>query len=859
MSIFEGLRGVPIENGKELEPQKSPLGESEGIKGESSIFEGLRGVPVQENYTPNLDYEGDDFSEKVNQKLLNQNLPNRPELPDPNSIGRSLEETANKTKTGTGGEEYGESFDSKIEQLTSPNLKSTASMVKNFAVGRYTPLADLGVATFNAGTSLSELIRGTMFDEKAPTAKEAKERSLQLPYPSDVTSEAIDYATGDFTKDQSAYEKYLPQFFSGIFGIAKQGRQIQGLGKKVNSEKLDKVGQFIEKKMGLTGYTGKNVGAAAGGGLALSKAHDEKLEPIVELPLVLGSFILGGKLGGKLDSRLKMNTGLLSELAEKIPGLKQYFKRADYSKLAESIDVDSVSKVIESSIMNKELQFMSEKTFSKLPQEIQAKIIENPNLLTEAEVRKVAKLGQADYDIYTKELEKKWKIPLTAGEHTGAAEIMAKEDYLANKSKINTFDKNMATRKQNIVRGVEEIKQSLSSKNLDNEELGKSLTNQVNYVYTQARKVRSENWKNIWKGLEDKPSIKIENYVNKLKEYSQFKPDNTGLKTASEVANERLKGLTEQRPSYAMNDEGIPLFDKKSMKGVVATEVSPSRFERIMEGMTEKVNSLKEKTFSRMQVSELKGELMKDLDVAAEAEAIGSRVGSDASTIKKARDQYKQDSKFIDSLGESILSDAIDNAGRVIPEKMVQMLDKLPSSQLKATFDVLRNSPKYAEIMGDVQAHFIHKALKAGLGHKGVDHFSMDAFLKALPEQSASNVIFEGTKAKEEMKEIVFLVNRIARRGAVRGNSKTAQRFDAKETSIEDNIVESGEKALKGQGISAVKNFFSNLSSGGGSKEEKVIAEILTDPEQRHLILKEVGKMRENRLLAYIVNHLRVS
>ena len=859
MSIFEGLRGVPVKNGEELEPQQQlPQEKTPDVNTKSSIFEGLRGVTVQEGYNPKLDYNSDDFSEKVNQKLLNENLPDRPDLPDPNSIGRSLEEAANKTKTGTGGGEYGDNFDNKLEQITSPKLKTAASMAKNYAVGRYTPLEDLGIAAFNAGTSLYDLAKGTFFsDEKTPTADKTKEKSLKLPYASDLVSEVIDYATSGLTEEESAYEKYLPQFVAGIFGIARQGRKIQDFAKKIDSQKLDKAGQFIEKKLGLTGYTGKNVGAAVGGGLAISEAHKEHMDPIIELPLVLGSFILGGKLGGKLDTQLKLDKTLLGSLAEKIPGLKQYLKRADYSKLAESIDVDSLGKVIESSIMNKELQFMTENTFSKLPQEIQAKIIENPNLLTEEEIRTVAKLAQSDYDIYTKELEKKWRIPLTAGEHTGSAEIMAKEDYLANKSNINTFDKNMINRKQNIVRGVEKIKQSFSSKNLDNEELGKSLSNEVNYVYTQARKIRAENWKNIWKGLEDKSVIKIDNYVNKLKEFSQFKPDNTGLKTAAEVARERLAGLTETRPSYKTTDSDIPLFEQKGTRDVIVTEISPSRFEDIISGLTEKVSSLKDRTFSKAQASKLKGELMKDLDITVEAEAGGIRSGQDASIVKQARDQYKQDSEFIDSLGDSILSDTIDTAGRVVPEKMVQMLDKLPPSQLKSTFEVLSNSPKYAEVLGDVQAHFIHKALKAGLGHKGVDHFSMDAFLKALPEQSALNVIFEGNNAQEEIKEIMFLVNRIARRGVVRGNSKTAQRLDAKETSIEDNIMESGEKALQGHGVSAIKNFFSNLSSGGGTKAEKVLSEILIDPEQRHLILKEVGKQKENRFLALLANYIK--
>lgn len=62
-----------------------------------------------------------------------------------------------------------------------------------------------------------------------------------------------------------------------------------------------------------------------------------------------------------------------------------------------------------------------------------------------------------DYQGFVKGLEKEYGINLTAGEFTASPKVIAKEDALANKPDIETFDTFTKNRRSKIVRRIEKL------------------------------------------------------------------------------------------------------------------------------------------------------------------------------------------------------------------------------------------------------------------------------------------------------------------------------------------------------------------------------------------------------------------
>lgn len=695
------------------------------------------------------------------------------------------------------------------EKPTYDGENPAAAFAKNSVAGFVGGIPDIGVGVHNLVAS----------------------KDNQWPGVTDMISNAIDKATGGYTKDTGAMSKHSARFLSSLFGGGAAGKAIQAVGaaNKLGkaSSATEKTGSFIANNLGLTSPSVKNISAGLAGGAAVGASEIADLPIYAEIPAVIGAFVLGGKLGGKASGAFR-DSEMLKPLFEKIPGLQKFIQKQNYEDLAKNINPEAIGDLLKTSLIDKEISFLTEKTLSEIPEKIRVKLKDNPALLNDQEVEYVVEKGMKDFTSQIEKIEKEFDISLTAGEYTGSPKIIAKEDALANKPNIEVFDIATKNRKAKLSKSLEKISNDLSSESTDPEKLGQIIAKEVDSVYSSAEKLRSDNWNERFGAVIDEPIFPITNYQNKLKEFAKLRPDSEGFKVAIRTAKERL-------------NDGIQ-YEKS---------ISPKRMNDILVGMNQDIRRFPQQTFARKQMNELKASLEKDMDVSI----ANPSTAEQASLIREARAGYAEDSKILDQIDESILFKKIGEESLLVPEKIAKSLDVMPASQLKLTFDALKRSDKYHEVIPQIQKHYLENAIKAAT-KTGSDSFNPRIFLDKLPKKAEFDVIFGGTKAYTEIKDLSVLLHRMVKFQPSRSNSKTAQRAQADRGDLEEGLSEAALDATKGKfsgTLSFLKDQFARLGS-----YDKTVAELLVSPQHRKNILDEVGKSNNKRpVLAALAQALR--
>jgi hypothetical protein len=206
-----------------------------------------------------------------------------------------------------------------------------------------------------------------------------------------------------------------------------------------------------------------------------------------------------------------------------------------------------------------------------------------------------------------------------------------------------------------------------------------------------------------------------------------------------------------------------------------------------------------------------------------------------AQKVQKARAAYKADSQLIDQIDESILFSKIDKESLTVPERVAKALENMEPSQAKLTIDALKRSENYGEVIPQVQRHILEQAVKAATKN-GVENFNPRLFLQNLPEKATFDILFEGSQAYKEIRDMSVLLKRLWKYEPTRGNSKTAQRQQADRGDMD--ILKAGVDASQGKWLKA----FSSLGEKISLENPEQIAEMLIDPVKRQKILKYVGK-----------------
>lgn len=691
-----------------------------------------------------------------------------------------------------------------------------AAWVKNAVAGLGGLVPDIPIDLHNL-TNQREMYDPYTGETFSQTAEEQAANKWERV--TDKISKAIDNATGGYTKDTGPINKYSAQFLGSLFpwGWAGKGLQALGAAEKVGkaSGAAEKVGAFITDKIGIA-PNAKGAAAAAAAGATVGFSEDNDLPVALEIPAVIGAFILGGKFGGAVSSTAK-NQGakLLKPLFEEYPGLEKFLQKQNYQDLAKKINPESIQDLMKTSLIEKETGFLKEKTLSELPQEIRLKLEENPALLNDEEIKTVIDKGLKDFNDQVTNLQKEY-FPLTLGEETASPKILAKEDQLANKPNIENFDIAQKQRKLKIAQRLEKVQHDLSSKGANSEELGEKIAKTVGGVYDDAIKLRRENFLNKFGAIVDEPILPIDGYKSELQELTKLIPDNKGNEVAINAAKKRLKNLPEDG------------------------KISPRRANDILAGLNEEIKRFPDKTFSKAQMLKIKNKLESDITGISE-NSLDSITKEQATLLKDARRGYAEDSKIIDKIDESILFNKIGEGNLSVPEKIAQSFNNMPSSQLRLTFDALRRSPNHQEIIPQIQRYYIEEAVKAAT-KGGADTFNPRIFLDKLPKKAEFDVIFENTKAYQEIKDMSVLLKRVAKFQPARSNSKTEQRRQADRGDLEEGL-ETISKIAKGDAPGLLNKAFGKLRKflpEGQSRDEN-IASLLLSPEKRAEILKMVN------------------
>lgn len=693
---------------------------------------------------------------------------------------------------------------------------TVAAFAKNIGAGAIGALPDIAIGLNNAQAATGRPVIDIETGEEFPAAQ-------PIPLVTDIISDKIDQATGGYTKDTGAISKYAARFLGSLFGAGGTGKAIEALGAAGKlgkaSEAAKSTGSFIAKNLGITSPSVANVSGALAGGSAIGFAEENDIPIQYQIPLILGSFILGHGAGNKASSIIK-DSEALKPLFDRIPGLQQSINKGHYKDLAKNIDENSIADLLKTSLIEKETEFLTQKTLSELSPEIRSKIENNSALLTDAEVDQVIQKGMSDFTSQIENLEKEY-FPLTTGEYTGSPKIIAKEDALANKPNVENFDIALRERRNKISKRIEKIKNDLTSKVSSSEELGKKIAQEVETVYSDARKMRTDNWNKGYGKAVDEPILPIDDFKNKLQEFAKLRPDTEGNIVAIKAAKRRL-------------NDGLSYEQK----------ISPRRYNDILVGLNEEIRRFPDKTFSQKQMLELKAAAESGLDKAIKNAATQEQ----ASIIRNVRSQFAEDSKIIDQIDDSILFSKIGSDKLKIPEQIAKTLDNMPASQLKLTFDALKRSNNYHEIIPEVQRYYIENAFKAAT-KDGPDSFNPRIFMDKLPKKPEFEVIFDGTNAYQEIKDMSVLFKRMRKFQPSRHNSKTVQRAQADRGDLEE-VAEAATKAANGDWLSSFKSL---LDAGTSSSYDRKIADILLSSSDRKRILEQVGSSPNKKKTAVTI------
>lgn len=691
-----------------------------------------------------------------------------------------------------------------------------SAFAKNVGAGAIGVLPDIAIGINNAQASTGRPQFDIETGEEFPAAQE-------VPYVTDIISDKIDKATSGYTKDTGAMSKHAGRFLGSLFGAGWTGKAIEAVGAAGKLGKAsgaaESAGSFVANKIGITNPSVANVSAAVAAGSAEGLIEENNIPMQYRLPLVLGSFILGHGMGNKVSAKFK-DSETLKPLFDRIPGLQKSINKGHYEDLAKNIDEGALGDLLKTSLIEKETEFLTKKTLSELPTEIRSKIENNSALLTDAEVDQVIQKGMSDFTSQIDRLEKEY-FPLTTGEYTGSPKIIAKEDALANKPNVDNFDIALKDRKNKISKRIEKIKNDLSLKASTPEDLGNKIAKEVDSVYQDAHKMRTDNWNKGYGKAVDEPILPIDDFKNKLQEFAKLRPDTEGNIVAIKAAKRRL-------------NDGIAYEQK----------ISPKRYNDILVGLNEEIRRFPDKTFSQKQMLELKAAAEAGLDKAIQNAATQEQ----ASIIRNVRSQFAEDSKIIDQLDDSILFSKINKDSLKIPEKIAQSLDNMPSSQLKLTFDALKRSSNYQEVIPEVQRYYIENAFKAAT-KDGPDSFNPRIFMDKLPKKAEFEVIFDGTNAYQEIKDMSVLFKRMRKFQPSRSNSKTAQRAQADRGDLEE-VAEAASKVASGDWVASLKSL---LKVGSGSSYDRKVADLLISPSDRKRILDQVGKPKNNKKTAVTI------
>jgi hypothetical protein len=725
---------------------------------------------------------------------------------DPNGDQWEVPQSQVEQATNDGGKIVN---DQSEEKYTGENPK--ASFAKNLVASGLGGLADIGTGLANLTSASGKPTYDPVTGEEFPAMQ-------QLPSVTDMISESIDKATDNYTKDTGAKSKYAARFLGGLFGIGLTGKAIQAAGSAAKLGAVEGAGSFIANKLGATTPSASNISGSLAAGTTIGASEELGLPAYAEIPAVIGAFILGGGAGS-------VGQKALQPLFNKIPGMKEFIGKQNYSELAQKIDPDAIKDLMKTSLVDKEIDFLSQETFAKLPPEIRIKIKENPSLLNEEEINTVIDKGLSDFNSSIEKIEANNGFNLTLGEKTGSPKILAQEDYLANLPNVDKFDKAMKVRKEKIVKRIETIKSDLSKEDISSESLGNKIGKAVDKVYSDVKKLRSDNWDSKFGNVVNEKILPVSQYKDKLIEFAQLLPDTEGNITSIKASKIRWKSIG--------NEE----------------KISPKRFNDILVGLNEDIRKFPDKTFSQKQMIELKQALENDLTKSIE----NAPTKEQASLIREAREGYKADSKLIDEIDDSILFSKIKEGNLEVPEKIASTLKSMPKSQLELTFNALKRSEKHHQIIPEIQKYYIDEALKSATKN-GSDTFNPRIFLENLPKKPEFDIIFENEEIYKQIKDISVGLKRIAKYQPSRHNSKTAQRLEADAESL-GKSVDVATDIAKGK----FSKLFEKIGSVGKKNYNERVAEIMLSPQERDEVLKQVGKTQPNRNSALLFNTIKNS
>lgn len=401
-------------------------------------------------------------------------------------------------------------------------------------------------------------------------------------------------------------------------------------------------------------------------------------------------------------------------------------------------------------------------------------------------------------------------VPLTLGQETSDPGVLALEQMARRHPASAGFmrDQDVA-QMEKALGAVEGALNRIDSRGLGAFEVGAQIQKNFNSAVDKARNIRTrqatDDFGKVHSAANGRPIVPTDNVRQELQTLiDEFDVPGGGDATAG-LVNQLKRVQSEFAGAQALTGQQLQRLmqvysNTARNKGQVFKDIDRSQ--------------------QRLIAGRVLSALERDLDGAVNTS--GQAGDFLATSLRTARDNYRNNSQFIDELRNTVLGRMFNSPIKPSPEAVADKMRTMRPSEITQTIRILQSQDP--EMANGIARHVMEKALEKatvtrtmrasdGSGVK----FSPDRFLTHLPnDETVRAVLAHQPNAIKEVRAITEALERIADQGAAAGQSPTAPLMFALDVARGFMTTSPGDFAMAGVRVMAPRHIAKAMTTPQG-------------------------------------------
>jgi hypothetical protein len=358
-------------------------------------------------------------------------------------------------------------------------------------------------------------------------------------------------------------------------------------------------------------------------------------------------------------------------------------------------------------------------------------------------------------------ISKETGVPLLLSEETGDASLLAVERAARGGMYSDEVVKGFENKKlASSVSFLRNVLNEIDPKGMSEEELGRRLQTATSTALSSARGARNTGWvADMDKAVKASGGAKFIPTDN-LKETLNSMIQEKGHFLASEESQTLSKSLTRDLQGLQKAGKEISVKDAQILlKKYTDWSTGSGRVLKDMETASDRIIGV-----------QLKSAFLKDLD-AAVGKASENSPGVIA--LKEARDNYKNASQHVESIGETVIAQLMNRTNTPAPEKLARTFQTKEPTEIRAMLKVIDDHDPV--LANGIRRQWVEDAIDKAVQVDpkklpGTFQFNPETFLKELaPDSPQFKELFKDSASRSRVLTGVALTRRIVQRAGDAG------------------------------------------------------------------------------------------